>query len=345
MLGNKSQFQNRLIRWYHTHARDLPWRRTRDPYKIWVSEVMLQQTQVDTVIPYYEKWMERFPTLLALAEAPLSEAMKLWAGLGYYRRVRMLHEGACYIVKNLSGTLPRQMEGLLKLPGIGRYTAGALMSIAFGQKVPILDGNVIRIITRTHAIDADVQKFKTLELLWHISETLVPAKVPGDFNQAMMELGATVCFPENPLCAKCPVRKHCAAHAKREETVYPVKGHRVITQTKQTAALICWRGREVLLQKQPQDGRWGGLWMFPHWESEKRMLQETGFRTPQLKRKMTVQHSFTKFRIQLSVFESLLPYRPPVAVESRWVSLENLKDYAFPSPHLKIVGELTQHAR
>ena len=334
-----------MLRWFGAHARDLPWRRTRDPYKIWISEIMLQQTQVDTVIPYYEKWTAQFPTVEALAGADIEVVMQHWAGLGYYRRARMLHETAKILIEKFDGALPPHVEALKNLPGIGKYTAGAIASIAFGQRAPLLDGNVMRILTRIHAMDLDITKPKTLKELWKLSESLIPGREPGDFNQSMMELGATICLPENPRCGKCPVKVHCVAHSEKRETDYPVKGRREASINKTTAALVCWRDKEVLIQRQPKEGRWGGLWMFPHWENEKTLVKATGLRPPQLKKKMTVQHCFTKYRIQLEVFESLLPYRPPIATESRWVRMELLANYAFPSPHQKIVKELLVRGR
>jgi len=292
-----------LLKWYHKAARDLPWRRTKDPYKIWVSEIMLQQTQVDTVIPYYEKWIQRFPTLQHLAKAKLSDVLKYWAGLGYYRRARMLHQAACQIAKNLQGKIPQTPLELMKLPGIGRYTAGAIASIAFGVKTPVLDGNVIRVLTRLFAISEDVGKGETLERLWKIAESLVPEKNPGDFNQALMELGATLCTPENPQCQKCPVSSHCKAHEIKRETHFPVKLRKEKLEKKRTVALILRDNGTVLIQKQPETGRWGGLWTFPFWKDKKSMLQEVEMAATNLKRRLTLHHGFTRYQIQLDVYE------------------------------------------
>ncbi len=321
----------------------MPWRGSHDPYRIWVSEIMLQQTQVSTVIPYFEKWMDRFPTLDALAEAPDTEVMKYWAGLGYYRRAQMLHAAARHVREKLGGKIPDQVERLMELPGVGRYTAGAIASIAFGKKAPVLDGNVMRVLTRVDAVEDSIDRPATLRELWKLATKLVPSGEPGDFNQALMELGATICLPENPRCAKCPVHVHCAAHAQRRESEFPVRGKRPVTQEKTTVALVCRRDREVLIQRQPKEARWGGLWMFPFWDDAKTMHRETGITQRQMKPLLNVQHSFTRYRIHLEVFESFLPYRPPFPFESRWIRIPDLVQFAFPSPHQKIVKELLRH--
>ncbi len=365
---NLPVFQKELLRWYDASARDLPWRRTQDPYKIWVSEIMLQQTQVDTVIPYYEKWLKRFPTLSKLAAAPLSEALKYWAGLGYYRRARMLHEAAQCVMKNHKGKIPSTADALMELPGIGRYTAGAIASIAFDQKAPLLDGNVIRILSRIYAVAADVSLPATISKLWKLSEGVLPEKRIGDFNQALMELGATVCFPDNPACLLCPVSKHCSARATGREKSFPVKLRKEKLEKKNTAALILREKDAVLIQQQGVKDRWGGLWMFPHWEDKKQMIKNLGIDAKELNHRLTIQHGFTKYQIQLDVYEwetqndakiyakharrndslilghsyafnsrqILRPFRD----SSRWVKIGQLKKFAFPAPHQKIVKEL-----
>ena len=348
-------FQKKLLDWYRDHARDLPWRRTKDPYKIWVSEIMLQQTQVETVIPYYTRWVGRFPTLRSLAEANLSEVMKHWAGLGYYRRARMLHEAAKTVLKTPSARIPREVEALLELPGIGRYTAGAISSIAFNQKTPILDGNVIRILTRLFAIPSDIQNAKTLKKLWRLSESMLPDENPGDFNQAMMEVGATVCLPENPRCEACPIRIFCTAHRQHCETAYPVKKNKGRLEKTHTFALVMHRNGKVLVKQQPPEGRWGGLWMFPHWTNKASLLEELkkygvkNLSSPKLRPKWVIHHGFTKYRVRLEVYEATQlqeeKTRSPGSGFRRrscWVKPGNLTRLAFPSPHQKIVRSLIQ---
>jgi A/G-specific adenine glycosylase len=331
-----------LLHWYSSKKRDLPWRHTRDPYKIWVSEIMLQQTQVATVIPYYKRWLKVFPSLSALAHAPLSTALKLWAGLGYYRRVRMFHQAARYIQRELQGIIPKTTEGLRELPGIGRYTAGAIASIAWGEKTPAVDGNVIRILTRIFAITQNVDRPKTWEKLWSIAASLLPCKNPGDFNQALMELGATLCFPTHPQCGRCPVRKICTAHQKRKEVFYPVRSEKEKCEKITTAALVLQnKENEVWLEKQSEQGRWGGLWMFPFWAHRKKMLEEFPSSCSRPVLFGVVSHAFTKYRITLEVFGSW--YQKRISLQrpcGRWFPLAKLGEIAFPSPHRKIAQAL-----
>ena len=303
---------------------------------------MLQQTQVATVIPYYKRWLKTFPSLSTLAHAPLSKALELWAGLGYYRRVRMFHQAAGCIQKELLGRIPETAEELRKLPGIGRYTAGAIASIAWGEKTPVLDGNVIRILTRIFAIAQDVDRPATLERLWSIAASLLPVKNPGDLNQALMELGATLCFPSNPQCAKCPVKKSCMAHQKGKELFYPVRSKKNIYEKITTSALVLRNNKnEVWLEKQPAEGRWGGLWMFPFGTPKKEMLKELRSSCSRPIFFLTVQHAFTKYRITLEVFESFYRKTGPLKrPHGRWFSIAELPRIAFPSPHRKIAKTL-----
>lgn len=329
--------QKQLLLWFRRSARILPWRKNKDPYKVWIAEIMLQQTQVATVIPYYERWLKRFPDLKTFAKAPLLEALKYWAGLGYYRRVRMAHLCARKIGKDFSGRFPETAAELKKLPGIGAYTAGAVASIAFERPEPIVDGNVIRILSRIYALPEDVGESATLKKIWHLASTLVPENHPGNFNQAMMELGATVCFPETPLCRQCPVSTRCEAYRRGDPSAFPVKLAKEKLIKLKNAALILRKNGKVLIRRQPRHGRWGGLWMFPFWESKLKMLRETGLKPNAVKKKMTVKHGFTKYSIQLEVFDSghqkTVPLLKP---SSRWVKTAELKNYAFPSAHQKI---------
>ncbi|HVJ89394.1 MAG TPA: A/G-specific adenine glycosylase, partial [Labilithrix sp.] len=212
MKKSHAALHQALLAWYAAERRDLPWRRTRDPWAIWVSEIMLQQTRVETVKPYFERFMQRFPTPLALAEAPEDQVLAAWSGLGYYRRARMLHAGA-RVVAQRSG-MPADRDGLLELPGIGRYTAGAIASIAYGERVGLVDGNVARVFARIFAIDDDMKR-AGMRRAEQLAEELVPERAPGDWNQALMELGATICTPRAPSCERCPVFRSCRAHAEK----------------------------------------------------------------------------------------------------------------------------------
>ena len=341
-LTNLTKIRRKILRWYSSHKRDLPWRRTRDPYKIWVSEIMLQQTQVTTVIPYYKRWLKVFPSLSAFARAPLSRALKCWAGLGYYRRVRMFHQAARYVQRKFGGKIPQTAETLEKLPGIGRYTAGAIASIALGEKAPILDGNVIRILTRIFAVPQSVDRPTTLKLLWTISASLLPDKKPGDLNQALMELGAIICLPFNPQCARCPVKKSCAAHRQGKELFFPVRSYKNHYEKLRMAALVLRNKKnDAWLEKQPKHGRWGGLWMFPFWANKKAMLtQMRSLCSPPILF-LTVPHAFTKYRIMLEVYKA--SFQKKLAMKrkrGRWFPIAELTRLALPSPHKKIAEAL-----
>jgi A/G-specific adenine glycosylase len=343
----KKDLQRRLFSWYHKKKRPLPWRKTKDPYKIWVSEIMLQQTQVATVIPYYERWLKVFPSLSELARAPLSKALKYWAGLGYYRRVRMFHRAARHVQGKLGGKIPQTAEALRVLPGIGRYTAGAIASIALGEKTPLLDGNVIRILTRIFAVPKSVDRPATLERLWAISASLLPNKNPGDFNQALMELGATVCLPLNPQCSRCPVKKSCLAHRRGKELFFPVRFQKNRYEKLRMAALVLRDQKdEVWLEKQPKHGRWGGLWMFPFWANKKDMLAQSSCLCHRPTPFLIVPHAFTKYRVTLEVYEALSRKESVMRRKGgRWFSIAELTRLALPSPHKKIADALVAQKR
>ncbi len=253
--------QEALLAWFDRHRRDLPWRRTRDPYAIWVSEVMLQQTQVATVIPYYERFLARFPTVAALARARLSDVLGSWRGLGYYARARALHRAAAEIARR--GAMPRTAEALRELPGFGRYTAGAVASIAFGERAPVLDGNVARVLARYAAIEDDIRAPNVRERLWALADRLVPADRPGDFNQALMELGALICTPRGPTCLLCPVSATCEARKRGLVDRIPAPRKVRARIALSLASALVRRGERVLLARRAERGLFGGLWELP----------------------------------------------------------------------------------
>ena len=344
-----------LLSWYDHAAADLPWRRTSDPYAIWLSEIMLQQTQVETVIPYYERFLVNFPTVASLADAPIEVVLKQWEGLGYYSRARNLHRAAQVIALDLGGVFPTTADGLQQLPGIGRYTAGAIASIAFGQVAPVLDGNVIRVFARLTDLDADVTQTETKAHLWKLAENWLPAVRAGDYNQALMELGRTVCKPRNPLCESCPVQRHCRAYAHGTQADRPVKAKRAATPHYDVAAGMIWneRGR-LLIAQRPLEGLLGGLWEFPGGKQEadetleeclKRELQEELAIHVEVGDLFTVvRHAFTHFKITLHAFTCQYVSGPPQAIGVRdfaWVKPEDLEQYSFGKADREVIQALT----
>lgn len=307
-----------LVKWYAKNARDLPWRRTNDAYAIWVSEIMLQQTQVKTVIPYYERWMERFPTIRTLAEASEEEVLKLWAGLGYYSRARNLHKAA----KSLNGEFPRDFDSILKLPGIGRYTAGAISSIAFNQATPILDGNVMRVLARLFALTAPIKSLQTK--LWSYAEALVSStRSCSELNQSLMELGATVCIPRNPLCTECPASALCSARKENKIEKCPnVEKQKAFKQIHKIAFLV-ERGGKVLLRKRENGEHNAGLWGFP-------TVLANGTKPGRTILK-TFRHTITNNRIQVDLCAG------EDGVEGTWVKWSEVETLPLASIDQKIV--------
>jgi A/G-specific adenine glycosylase len=336
------KFRRALLAWYQREKRVMPWRNTKDPYKIWVSEIMLQQTQVKTVIPYYKKWIAAFPDVRALASAPPGKVLKCWEGLGYYRRAGMLHRAAKSVVKDLDCKIPARAALLKELPGIGRYTAGAIASIAFDEKVPVVDGNVVRILTRLFALRQSIELSAAISALWDLAGALLEERAPGDFNQAMMELGATVCSPQNPECGRCPARTFCKAHRLKREMFFPVRTRKENYESVTMHALVLSLpdGR-VLLQRQPAGYWWTGLWTFPFFNSFREMAGICGEKGVRPLGKLC--HSVTRYRIELRVWTKNSSRKNLLHVAgSRWVPLKNLKKTALPAPHRKIANLLLE---
>jgi A/G-specific adenine glycosylase len=324
--------RRRLLEWYDACHRDLPWRRTRDPYAIWVSETMLQQTRVETVLPYYERFLARFPDVATLAEADLEDVYTLWTGLGYYSRARNLHAAARRVVSHHGGRLPGDAGALRELPGIGRYTAGALASIAFDREEPLVDGNVVRVLARRFAIREDVGERGVMERFWSIATDLVRGPRPGDLNQALMELGATVCTPRAPRCGACPLRAACAARTAGDPEALPVKTRR--TRVQPVAAVAAWvdRGGRGLAVRRAEGGLLGGMWELPggelgSGESPEAALprcleQAVGLRIEAVEPVGAVEHLFTHRRLELHVFRCHAPagrVRRQGFVAHRWL--------------------------
>ncbi len=344
----KEKVQTRLLRWFKKNERDLPWRETRDPYAIWVSEIMLQQTQVPTVIPYYEKFLKAFPTIRHLARVDLSKVLKTWEGLGYYSRARNLHRAAQMISEQLRGKMPDTLQGLLALPGIGRYTAGAILSIAYNKEAPILDGNVKRVLSRVFAISGNPRQGQTEQRLWETSEMLIPQGRASAFNQALMDLGAMVCTPRGPRCLLCPLRDLCKARAAGIPEDYPSRlVKKKIPQVEAVAAVIR-KDRKVLLQHRPPKGLLGGLWEFPNWRSDgngrlrlrlkDRIRKELGMNVDVGESMGTFKQTFTHFKLTLHVFDCEAMDKKG---KGRWVPTKNLDQLAMSRIHRRIANGVT----
>jgi A/G-specific adenine glycosylase len=326
-----------LLAWYRAERRDLPWRRTRDPYAIWISETMLQQTRVETVIPYYERFLARFPDVQALADAEPDELMRHWAGLGYYSRARNLHAAAKTVAERHQGQLPEDVEGLHALKGIGRYTAGAVASIAFDRPEPIVDGNVARVICRLLEIRGDVRGPEVQRQLWDTAAELAKGPSPGDLNQALMELGALVCTPRAPRCGACPLARGCAGYAAGDPETLPFKSPS--NKPRRVEAVAAWitRGPRVLLVRRPPEGLLGGLWELPGDDLAKgeplaaglsrAMQQRVGLQLAGVRRVGEVRHVFTHRVLKLHVFRAQAGagrVRRSVFDAHRWVSPRTL---------------------
>jgi A/G-specific adenine glycosylase len=307
-----------LLAWYTATKRDLPWRRTRDPYAIWLSEVMLQQTRVETVVPYYARFLRAFPTVHALAEAPQGDVLALWSGLGYYRRARMLHAGAQHVARERGGEFPPDAEGLRTIPGIGPYTAGAVASIAFGQAAPLVDGNVARVLARIFAITSDVRAGAGLARVWSLAAALVPEAAPGEWNQALMELGATLCTPRAPRCDACPVRGDCDAHAQELVAELPRLAPKAKPKAEARVALVATREGAVLLARRKKDLRFGGLWEPPGAAgTDLSVLADlAGAKLHDMRELGHVTHVLSHRKLDVAVVGARLGRAPPAAFEA-----------------------------
>ena len=339
----RKSFRRRLFSWYEKHQRDLPWRRSSNVYHVWVSEIMLQQTQVATVEAYFKRFVKKFPTIKSLAAADQRDVLRLWEGLGYYRRARQLHAAAQYIVEHHSGRFPRDVEEVQNLPGIGRYTAGAILSIAFDQRLPILEANTIRLGCRLLGYDGVPTSAAGQKLLWANAESMLPRKNVGTFNQALMELGSLVCKPRTPECLQCPVAALCEARMTgREESLPRPKPRTKFEDVTEAAVVVLRRGR-VLLRQCGDDERWAGLWDFPRFavtadtgiplrrELVRRVTDLTGVQIEPGERITILRHGVTRFRITLHCYEAR--YLDDAQSHARngqvqrWVRIAELGDY------------------
>jgi A/G-specific adenine glycosylase len=348
--GRRRRIREALLAWFSEHARDLPWRRTTDPYAIWVSEIMLQQTQVRTVVPYYERFLNRFPTVEHLARARLDTVLKLWEGLGYYSRARNLHAAAKEIVARFGGRVPRSVEELLSLPGIGRYTAGAIANNAFAKPVPIVDGNIERVLCRVFHIRGYPKEAAVRKRLWSIAADLVPAREPGLFNQALMEIGAEVCTPRNPHCDGCPLNRLCEARRHNDQLSLPQRRSRKQLPSHTVAVGVICRDARILIDKRKPEGLLGGLWEFPGGkikpgESLKAALrrevrEEVGITVRVNRLLAVVDHTYSHLRVRIHAFQCDYISGEPRCIacaDLKWVRPQDLRRYAFPAANNRII--------
>ena len=330
----KTLLNRRLLAWYGKRQRRLPWRETKDPYRIWISEIMLQQTQVDTVIPYYRRFLRRFPTIQSLAKASLQEVLKAWENMGYYSRAKNLHAAARIVVEKFDGKIPDTLEGIQSLPGIGAYTAGAVLSIAYGRSVAAVDGNVRRILCRIFAIRKPMDDPAGHKVLQTLVSRLIPGKHAGDFNQALMDLGATLCRPKSPACSVCPVAGCCLAYEKGLQDTLPARRKpKAIPERHAVAAVIRDRNHRILAVQRPVTGLLSSLWKFPGGllsdrEEVKSGLvrltaRELGISIRPGKTVATIEHAYTHFRVKLHAHECLWTSGAPGKIDCqdwKWVS-------------------------
>jgi A/G-specific adenine glycosylase len=346
-------FRRRLPAWFDRHARKLPWRRNRDPYAIWVSEIMLQQTQAATVIGYFDRFLAALPTIKVLAAADEHDVLRLWEGLGYYRRARQLHKAAKIIVAEHGGRVPCDPEVVRHLPGIGRYTAGAILSIAFDARQPILEANTLRLFSRLLAYDGDPRSTEGQRLLWAMAEAVLPRSGSGRVNQALMELGSEVCTARSPHCEDCPVAALCRANQQGRQADIPLpKARRTIEAVRQAVVLVRRRGR-VLLLRWPEGQRFAGLWDFPRFpltserpaevrrELAENVLALTGAAVAPDRQIKTLTHSVTRFRITLECYEATFLSNSEdgaTKLETRWLRPDELETYPLSSTGRKLAG-------
>lgn len=359
-----------LAAWHTAQQRALPWRTAppgaRDPYAVWISEIMAQQTRLETVVDYFTRWMARFPTVRELAAAEQQEVLKLWEGLGYYARARNLHKAAQQIVEQHDGDVPSTRRELLALPGIGEYTVGAILSLAFNQPAPLLDGNVKRVLSRLTDLADPIDKPAVVRHLWELAQIVVesaPPDLPGAVNESLMELGATVCTPQNPRCLLCPVAAYCRAAARGTQSQRPVTSPRKATPHFDVAAGVIWQGEahnsQLLIAQRPQEGMLGGLWEFPGGKQEpsdvdlpaclaREIHEELGMEIAVGAPVAVVPHAYTHFRITLHAYHARHVGGTPQAIgvaDWRWIDFGELDAFPFPVTDQKVIAALRAERR
>lgn len=349
---DKIEFQEKLLKWYQHNQRKLPWRETRDPYKIWISEIMLQQTTVQTVLPFYKNWLKMFPDIQALSQAPLQKVLKAWQGLGYYQRAKNLHRTSKIIMEKHRGQIPSTFSKLRKLPGFGPYTTAAVLSFAFNQPYPVMDGNIRRVLLRLKSLHQESAPSSDKILKPFLASLFVPQK-SSQFNQALMELGALICRPQNPSCLLCPIQKHCKAFQAGSQEVIPKPKKRDFHKIKAVLGIISQDNR-YLIQKRPSQGLMADLWEFPGGKIEpgetpvqalqREIQEELGQEVEKEKFLTQVTHSYTQFRVTLYAFQCELKEKPELnSSVHRWVSLQEFENYPFPSGSVKVIQYLRKN--
>ena len=349
-----SAFRDALLSWFLDVARDLPWRRTRNPYVIWISEVILQQTRVEQAIPYFERFIREFPDVFQLASASIDDVLKIWEGLGYYSRARNLHRAAQEIVDRHEGRIPSSRDDLLALPGIGSYTAAAILSMAFDQGFGVLDGNVVRVLARLTGLAEDSRKSRVRRSLQQLADRLTNPTEPGKHHEAMMELGATICTPRSPKCRVCPVAAFCQAVHEGNPEAYPVRSPRKrIPHYDIAVGVISNEAGEMLIQRRAEDGLLGGLWELPGGKRQqhetleeacrRELREELGIEVEVGPKITSIPHAYSHFRITLHAFHCSLVSGTPFSTQSlpvTWIVAEKMQDYAFPRANRKLIEQL-----
>jgi A/G-specific adenine glycosylase len=348
-LLDPTDFAARVLDWFDVHGRhDLPWQRDIDPYRVWVSEIMLQQTQVKTVIPYFERFVAAFPAVQALAGAPEDEVLHLWTGLGYYARARNLHRAAKVVAFELDGQFPDTIEGLEQLPGVGRSTAGAIASIALGQRASILDGNVKRVLARLHRVEGWPGQSAVHNRLWEIAEHYTPTQRCADYTQAMMDLGATLCTRSKPACALCPLASDCEANAAGDQTAYPGKKPKKALPVKSTHFLILRNAEgDIWLEKRPSQGIWGGLWCFPEVTSPEAGAEHCLHRWQHAPGELEVwddfRHTFSHYHLDITPVLATLDGAPGAVMEGDgqlWYNVRQPPQIGLAAPVASLLEKL-----
>ena len=348
MDADAAGFANRVLTWYQRYGRhDLPWQQ-QDAYRVWLAEIMLQQTQVNTVIPYYQNFIEHFPGINQLADASIDEVLQHWQGLGYYARARNLHKAAGLIRDQHQGRFPKTFEAVVALPGIGRSTAGAILSFAFDQHWPILDGNVKRVLARCFRVPGWYAQSETMKQLWYLAESVTPAENTAEFNQAMMDIGAMVCLRSKPKCEVCPLKNLCASYLHHSQAEFPQKKPTRVKPHKHTLMLLHRHQDQILLWRRPPSGIWGGLWSLPEVDRETAVeLWQQSFlsmtQAPKLVQQAVIRHQFTHYSLDISLAIIEMEQLPQQIFDSdnyAWVDIDALANHGLPTPVRKLLSSL-----